>query len=122
MAKLIDIWVEIEKGRCFKRNTWNCYYNLNEMSGAVPLADVFRDVWELEPLPKKEIKLFQAVFRVTRHHNDKYDTVYLIPERLYKNEEEAKLNKPSFGFLCEIELVSLKPVDINSSVFEEVTE
>jgi hypothetical protein len=122
MAKLIDIWAEIEKGRGFKRNTWTCYYDLNEMRGAVPLADIFNDVWELEPLPKKELKLFQAVYRLTRYQNNKAESVYCIPERLYKNEKDAELNKPSFGYLCEIELVSLKPVDTNSTVFEEVTE
>lgn len=111
MAKLKDMWEEIEKGRGFKLPEWHGYFS-KEFSNksSLRVEEILRDDWELEPPPKEELKLFQAIFEITSYENNKYKVIHIIPERLYKNEDDANANKPHFGYICEIKLLGLMPV------------
>jgi len=123
MARLVDIWSEIEKGRGFKQPHWDNYFYISDdnMSGVL-VREIFKDSWELEPLPKKELKLFQAVYRLKVIENGKISFYYNMPDRLYRDKEDAKIFKPCLGRSQDVELVQLIPVNLLTPIFEEGTE
>lgn len=62
MATLLELKDEILKGRSLKRRDWEKYYAPSDFI-AGPTIDMLADDWELEPLPKKKVTMYQVVYR-----------------------------------------------------------
>jgi hypothetical protein len=121
MAKLIDILPEIEKGRGFKSHDW-LNYKYKSALKVLSVEDLLTHGWELEPLPKKELKLFQAVYRIKDFENGKTNFYYIMPEKLYRDKDDATINSQyGRGYSCEVDLVELIPVNLMNPIYE-VTE
>lgn len=82
MATLFELKDEILKGRRVKRRCWLGTYEELGFYSAAP-CDMFADDWELEPLKKKKITMYQVVYRAS-------DDRVIMSGYLYESKEAFK--------------------------------
>lgn len=86
MATLFELKEEILKGRKVKRKDWkNDEYPFLGFYEVYP-GDIFADDWELEPLPKKKVTMYQFI--------SKSSGEVWFSETLHKSEADFKLVCP----------------------------